>query len=284
LLVVIAIIGVLLALLLPAVQKVRESANRIYCANNLHQIGLSLLNHHDTFGVLPSNGGWDGMQMIRAVDGSLTIPYTQDKEGGPRLNWGVGDPTLSPRAQTGCWAYAILPFLEQDNMYVERDWTHAFKIYICPSRRSALALVPVAEDAFGFYWGGGWRWGKTDYAANRLIMGERGHCVTLAALTDGTSNTFLVGEKAVDPKVNQPETWFHDEPFFTGGSGSTARHGSLVLHDAPGIMYKDNWGSAHPGGAQFVFADGSVRPLSYATPAATVHALLTPDGGEVVDF
>jgi prepilin-type processing-associated H-X9-DG protein len=195
----------------------------------------------------------------------------------------VGDPTLSPQAQTGCWAYAILPFLEQDNMYAQRDWTHAFKLNICPSRRSALAVAPVAEDAFGFYWGGGWTWGKTDYAANRLIMAERGRCVTLASLTDGTSNTFLVGEKAVDPKVNQPETWFHDEPFFTGGSGSTARHGSLVLRDARGIDFRDNWGSAHPGGAQFVFGDGSVLPILYATPADIVHALLTPSGGEVVE-
>jgi prepilin-type N-terminal cleavage/methylation domain-containing protein len=284
-LVVLALISILLALLLSAVQQVRESANRIMCANNLRQIGLGLLSHHDTFGVFPSNGGWDGQQEIRAVDGSLTVPYTIDKESGDRINWGVGDPTLAPWAQTGCWAYAILPFLEQGNLFTQRDWKEACKLYICPSRRSALAVVPVAEDAYGWYWGGGWRWGKIDYAANRLILGERGHCVPLAALTDGTAQTILVGEKAVDPKVNQPGTWYHDEPFFTGGSGSTARHGSLVLRDAAGIAYKDNWGSAHPGRTEFLFADGSARPLSYATSAATVAALLTPDGGEVVqDF
>ena len=170
-------------------------------------------------------------------------------------------------------------------MYMQRAWTRPFTIYICPSRRIAVAVAPAAEDAYGLYWGGGWTWGKTDYAANRLIVGERGHCVPLATLTDGTSQTFLVGEKAVDPKVNQPETWFHDEPFFTGGSGSTARHGNLVLRDAPGIAYKDNWGSMHPAGAQFVFGDGSVRPIAYASAPSTVHALLTPDGGEVIsDF
>ena len=56
------------------------------------------------------------------------------------------------------------------------------------------------------------------------------------------------------------------EPFFTGGSGGTARQGSLVLRDGSGIDYKDSWGPAHPAGAQFVFADGSVRMLDFATP------------------
>jgi prepilin-type N-terminal cleavage/methylation domain-containing protein/prepilin-type processing-associated H-X9-DG protein len=282
LLVVIAIIAVLIGLLLPAVQKVREAASRIACANNLKQIGLGLLEHHDTYGVLPSNGGWDGHQTIRATDGSPTVPFTIDKESGDRLNWGVGDPALSPQAQTGCWAYAVLPFLEQDNMYGQRAWTLPLRLYICPSRRGAVAVAPAAEDAYGFYGGGGWAWGKTDYAANRLVLGERFECVGLAALTDGTSQTVLVGEKAVDPRVNVPTTWYHDEPFFLGGSGGTARTGSLVLRDAPGIAYKDNWGAAHPAGAQFAFGDGSVRLLPFAIPASTMHALVTPSGGEVI--
>jgi hypothetical protein len=58
--------------------------------------------------------------------------------------------------------------------------------------------------------------------------------------------------------------------------------GSLVLRDAPGIAYKDNWGSAHACGAQFVFGDGSVRLLPFTIPASTMHALLTPSGGEVI--
>jgi prepilin-type N-terminal cleavage/methylation domain-containing protein len=285
LLVVLAIVAVLIALLLPAVMKVREAANRVACANNLKQVGLALTLHHDAFRVLPTNGGWDGRQRVRATDGSLTVPYTIDKESGDRINWGVGDPALAPPAQTGCWAYALLPFLEQGAMHDQPDWTRPLRLYVCPSRRGAEAVVPVAEDAYGLYWGGGWPWGKTDYAANRLILAERGRCLSLAALTDGTTQTALVGEKAFDPRVGRPGTWYHDEPFFTGGSGGTARQGSRVLRDAPGIAYKDNWGSAHPAAAQFVFGDGSVRPLAYATPAGTVHALLTPDGGEVAqDF
>jgi prepilin-type N-terminal cleavage/methylation domain-containing protein len=282
LLVVIAIIAILIGLLASAVMRVREAASRITCANNLKQLGLGLLLHHDTYGVLPSNGGWDGHETIPATDGSLTVIYTIDKESGDRLNWGVGDPNLPPQAQTGCWAYALLPFLEQESLHRQRAWTQPFKLFICPSRRTAEAVIPVREDAYGFYWGGGWAWGKTDYACNRLVLGERFRCLPLAALTDGTSQTILIGEKAFDPQVITPGTWYHDEPFFTGGSGGTARQGSAVLRDAAGILYKDNWGSAHLSGAQFVFGDGSVRLIAFGTPADIVHALLTPSGQEVI--
>jgi prepilin-type processing-associated H-X9-DG protein len=280
---VIAIVGVLLALLLPAVQKAREAAHRMSCANNLKQIGLGLTQFHDTYGVLPSNGGWDGKQTILGVSGSPTTIYTiWSGDPGSTIYWGVGDPTLSPQAQTGCWAYAILPFLEQGDMYRQRMWTQPLKLYICPSRRAAAAVVPV-DDANGIYWGGGWAWGKTDYAGNGLILRGRFECMRLAQLTDGTSQTVLVGEKAFDRRVNIPTSWLNDEPFFTGGSGGTGRRGSQVVPDAFGNPAADSgWGSPHPGGTQCVFADGSVHLISFTIPANTMHALLTPAGGEIV--
>jgi prepilin-type N-terminal cleavage/methylation domain-containing protein/prepilin-type processing-associated H-X9-DG protein len=283
LLVVIGIIGVLIALLLPAVQKIREAANRASCANNLKQIGLGLHHHHDNYGVFPSNGGWDGRQTIMSVNGTPTTIYTHGKTGSS--NWGVGQPGLSPRNQTGCWAYAILPYMDQPNMYQERAWTTPFKLYICPSRRSADAQE-VHDDQYGQYNGGGWAWGKIDYAGNALVIPKRPECLRIAEFIDGTSNTILVGEKAMDSSLYDTGTWFWDEPFFTGGSGGTYRHGSGLMKDAVGIANTpDNWGSPHPGGVQFLFADGSVRLIAYGTEPEIVMALMTPSGGETVpDF
>src|SRR5207249_3350891 len=124
LLVVIAIIGVLIALLVPAVLKVREAANRISCANNLRQIGLAMIHHHDTYKVFPGNGGWDGKQFILDVNGNPTYVTVQDVTLPFIWHWGVGDPNRRPADQTGSWAYAILPFVEQDNMYAARAWQY----------------------------------------------------------------------------------------------------------------------------------------------------------------
>ncbi len=282
LLVVIAIIAILIALLLPAVQQVRDAAARMSCGNNLHQIALALQMHHDTYGVFPSNGGWDGRQTILDTSGQPFVPFTAGLGAGPVLYWGVGEPGCTPQGQLGSWAFAILPFVEQQNVYQARQWPVALSLYVCPSRRQAQPEPVVAQDAYCRYEGGGWTWGKTDFAANLEAIPDRPGCLRIAQFTDGTSQTILVGEKAFDPLAETPTSWYWDEPFFLGGSQGTARSGVQILQDAPGVPFPFNWGSAHAGGAQFLFADGSVRLLSYATSWATVSALLTPDQGEVV--
>jgi prepilin-type N-terminal cleavage/methylation domain-containing protein/prepilin-type processing-associated H-X9-DG protein len=282
LLVVIGIIAVLLALLLAAVQQVREAANRIACASNLRQMGLALQQHHDTFGMLPSNGGWDGQQTITSASGQPTRVMTVEFNGLPPHIWGVGDPKRTCVDQTGSWAYAILPFLEQQAMHRERAWTYAVKLYACPSRRPAEVQAVIPQDEYATYTGGGWSWGKTDYAANGLVIANRPQCLGLAQLTDGTANTVLVGEKAMSPKNYRTGTWYWDEPFFLGGAGGTARDGTQVLRDRLDVVFIFNWGAAHRSGAQFLFADGHVRLLTFDTPAGVVKAMLTPNGGEVM--
>jgi prepilin-type processing-associated H-X9-DG protein len=167
-------------------------------------------------------------------------------------------------------------------MYRKQVWTNPFIIYLCPSRRNIDAQAAPAADQYATYLTGGWEWGKIDYAANSLVIPNRPKVLSLIQITDGASNTILVGEKAMDRANYDTGTWFWDEPFFIGGAGGTERGGTLILKDDRGIKFPYNWGSAHTGGAQFVFADGSVHVLAYGTSPATVKALLTPSGGEVV--
>jgi prepilin-type N-terminal cleavage/methylation domain-containing protein len=285
LLVVVAIVTLLLGLTAAAVQQAREAASRLRCANNLRQIGLALLHHHDIYNVFPSNGGWDGKQTIPSVTGQPVSVYTRDRGSGQTFHWGVGDPQRSPWQQTGSWLSALLPFIEQQNIYQQRSWTTPVELYICPSRRLPLSYS-VQSDQFGEYEGGGWTWGKTDYAGNALViqglaLENRRQLLRIAQITDGTSQTALAGEKAFDPQVQTPTTWYWDEPFFLGGSGSTARKGILVVPDGPGTPFRENWG-APPAGAQFVFADGSVRVIYFNINWRIVSAMLTPQGGELI--
>ena len=95
------------------------------------------------------------------------------------------------------------------------------------------------------------------------------------------SNTILIGEKAYDV-TKQAGSWYYDEGYFTGGSKGTARDAPGLSPDGPNINYKDNWGSPHNDCVVFLFADGTVRRLSYDIDVVVMAALLTPDGNEGV--
>jgi prepilin-type N-terminal cleavage/methylation domain-containing protein len=269
LLVVIAIIAILIGLLLPAVQKVREAAARIQCANRIKQLALALHHHHDAHGCLPTNGGPAPGQVNRiATNGGW---------------WGLADRSASPNLQTGCWAYAALPFLEQQAVVDRDEQAAVVKAFLCPTRgRDQPQAVPAVDPVFAATYVGGGRnpWTITDYAANWYLIVNPPPL--LVHVTDGTSNTLLMGEKAMDPRGYNTGGWYHNEPIFSGGSDGTARRGASVGRDRSGDGFQWNWGSAHPAGVLFAYADGSVRPVRHGTPEAVVSAMMTPAGGEVV--
>jgi hypothetical protein len=289
LLIVIAIIGIMIAMLVPAVQQARAVAARTSCSNNLRQIGIALNGFHNTHKVFPSNGGWDGKQTIASVNGTPFTPATFDFTTNTLYKWGTGDPNLKAKLQTGSWAYSILPYVEQEAIFKQQLWTVGVELYICPARRGAEAHTVVAQDAWGIYTSGGWAWGRTDYGVNLDAFECWGGppryspplCYSTSRFKDGLSNTVLVGEKAFDPIV-QPPSWYYDESFFLGGSKGTSRNALALQPDGPGINYKDNWGSCHPGGVLFLFADGSVHLFPFDIDATMMAAFLTPDGNEAV--
>jgi type II secretory pathway pseudopilin PulG len=278
---VVAIVGTLISLLLPAVQRARQSAARTQCLNNLKQIGLAFHNHSAAHGFLPHNGGHPGWG-VQPFEIATCPPW------GCRF-WGVGSPNFSPLDQAGAWTYSLLPFLEQGNAFKDLTYGMNVKAYLCPARGRLNPQAISATDpgpvftGWTYFYGGIRLWGKTDYAANLLVIGERGDAMTLVKITDGTSNTVLAGEKSIDPQAYNTGCWGWDEPIFAGGSGGTARSSPGVYQDTRGVNAPDNWGSAHGGVVHFLFADAGTRPVRVGVPLRIMSALLTPQGEEVVE-
>ena len=270
LLVVITIIGILIALLLPAVQAAREAARRLQCTNNVKQLALGCIGHEQAHGFFPSGG----------IGGQLTL-------ADPDL--GVG------RAQPGGWVFSILPYIEQQTLhdmgaggsvgkkmklFAQREQTPIGSMN-CPSRR-LLLVGPVVHPTTtnGALLTAG---AKGDYGANAgdtndpqntslLSIPMTGICfhtsqVEAAAITDGLSNTYLVGEKAV-----RPEDYItcisggDDDTIYWGGNADTLRTAvpSPVFQDTEGVDPGFRFGSAHAGGFNMGLCDGSVSSISYS--------------------
>jgi prepilin-type N-terminal cleavage/methylation domain-containing protein/prepilin-type processing-associated H-X9-DG protein len=283
LLVVIAIIAILIGLLLPAVQKVREAAARLQCQNNLKQIGLACHNYHDARKVFPP--GY-----------VATASYPSTAPG-----WG--------------WATFLLPYIEQDNLYRQLNLNAAVEtqpaiqtlvpVYLCPSDQPPDAAFPITDATLTTLTLAA----PSSYAATvgqdasevDALTGDgifyRNSRTRIADIIDGTSSTVMVGDRA----------WVQTKGIWAGApDGAVTRPGAQnVWPNATGpsqalILVHNNWinittdadgglddfSSNHTGGVNLVFADGSVHFLASITADGPTHrafwAMGTRNGGEVI--
>jgi prepilin-type N-terminal cleavage/methylation domain-containing protein len=187
LLVVIAIIAILIGLLLPAVQKVREAAARIQCSNNLKQIGLAVHNYHDNYQSLPPIGDWNALFRGNSY---------------PALSCG-GGLTAGDGIQ-GSWLLHLLPFLEQNNLFQQfyaiaslNSGTNGFAAY------DALTASPVkgflcpadGSNPNNYIAAGGTNYASSSYAGNVMVFNPVNRGTLITAMPDGTSNTVMVAER-----------------------------------------------------------------------------------------
>ncbi len=275
LLVVIAIIGILLGMLLPAVQAVREAARRTTCSNNLHQMGVAVHNYDSSLGHFPSGGyHWN------------TTLFPRSKQ--------ANKPKLAPD-QDWSWLYQILPYMEQGNLYYEEEDDvvrgTALPVYFCPTRRPLTVVYGCAKNDYAGNGGligngggiggychiinkGGWGDGKNGAvitrSGNHAPISGAPSTVGFNLVSDGAANTILAGEKAIRPDNYFAYTCADNEGYVTGWDWDTVRWGDRVpVSDyckdlgapAPVPPRDCEWrfGSAHGVGVNFAFVDGSVH-------------------------
>jgi prepilin-type N-terminal cleavage/methylation domain-containing protein len=297
LLVVIAIIAILIALLVPAVQRVREASNIAQCKNQLKQMGLAFHDHHETFKVLPSGG----MSWMASAHRTVT-------PGGP----------ADYKSQVWGWAYQILPYIAQGTLWSNpSDAVVAatpVPTYICPSFRGPIirpysylgneTIMRAMADytANGGAWG---TWGDLTAASNSLdgaIVPSKSAsgCVRkLTDITDGSANSLLIGEKfvnaafAFDPVNNgcndnegYVDGWDNDTICFANGEKGPSGPAEIpkqidrkAMTDACGL----NFGSIHEQ-MMAVFCDGSVHAISFDISPTVWSRLCSINDGQPTGF
>ena len=276
LLVVIAIIGILIALLLPAVQASREAARRTECQNHLKQMALAFHLHHDTYKFLPT-GGWDWMSPPTYVNGT---PATG-------------------RAQQAGWGFQILPYIEQGNVWngsgAATDNEKALQAiaaqidtFFCPTRRSPQTVI---YNYPGYLGGADAVHGLCDYAASNLDgngVVKQYDPRRMAEITDGTSNTLLLGEKRLN-LVNLGKAPADDNEGYTcGWNEDTVRLCSQkpkrdFIGD-PSLHGGRSFGSSHLSAFNAALSDASVRSIAYELNVSTFKALGNVGDGKTIDL
>jgi type II secretory pathway pseudopilin PulG len=292
LLVVLSIIAVLLALLIPAVQRVREAANRVQCANNLKQIGLAIHHFHDSRGFLPPSR----LENLAGTWCSEIWPY------------------IEQAALANQWAKGK-EYLLQPQVIIEAQLV----LYYCPTRRGLPQLSQDGDDGLpmyghrpgalgdygvvagdGTYWdspapggtNGPFMMGELfDGQAQLNLSGNYRRTLSLTALTDGTSNTLFVGEKHVQRgKFGQRKAG--DNSIYNanhleavgrfGGPGFDDDGYPRSLANSPSEPGRTRFGSYHTGICQFVFGDGGVRALSNSLDPVILGRLCNRNDGQPV--
>jgi len=321
LLVVIAIIAVLVGLLLPAVQKVREAAARSQCQNNLKQMGIALHNFAGT-----NNGRFPAALIHSGRSGSGTLPTTV--YSGPEVKY-----TTPYLVYNHSGFVALLPYIEQGNLFAQYNYQNLasssspygyalgpdpsgnpnrlvaqnpIKIYTCPSDQDPPGQYNNTPGTTQFYEAtnlsrsnylfstGNMTDYSGDYGAqsqvNRGAFGHNG-AATLTTIRDGTSNTLAIGES------KQLHTSTAYGPYWGAGT-HTATMGytpsnSFLPNYPYGLcsgstnlycQYAWGFGSYHPGVTNFVFCDGSVRGVRDSIDFTTFKATVTPANGETVSL
>lgn len=298
LLVVIAIIAILVALLLPAVQQAREAARRTSCKNNLKQLGIALHNYHDTMGRFPF--GFDERETLWTA---MILPQIEQTNLYATLVWqesGIGNWNAAGPNETAC--ETLISAFRCPSMAVPEHISNEgipnrvpISYRACSSSNAAsddLSTIPAAV---------------TPKIALEMQSGLDGmffgcSSIRMRDITDGTTNTIMIGESYTDPTYvkdgqgmdywafGAPQTGGWDcIPGDLGGTEYCEGLGSCVSRinsrkdpTIPGVLMEMSFGSYHVGGAQFVLADGSVRFISENVDQTLYRALGSISGGEVV--
>jgi prepilin-type N-terminal cleavage/methylation domain-containing protein/prepilin-type processing-associated H-X9-DG protein len=309
LLVVIAIIAVLIGLLLPAVQKVRESAARTKCSNNLHQIGLALAGYHDAQGRFPS--------------GRPLLPANNNNGAYTTYGWNVLPATS---VTCGGWMMRILPYIEQGNLLnplaaitstaqialsINTIGGTNVPVYLCPSdtRSGLLATQYNPPRALTSYVGvtGNDEWLESGFYGSNArngIFGPKSYRgstqaigVEIKEITDGLSNTTMVGERPPSSDIGWG-SWRGSD--FQTMLANPNREDSIVTQadgrtpcPTPSYFQNDrldnpcaamHYWSVHTGGANWLMADSSVRFISYDAGTTVLPMMASMNGNEVFNL
>ncbi len=261
---VVGIGAILVALLVPAVQKVREAAARTHSVNNLKQIGLAMHSFHDANKRLPFNGS------------DVTLP----KFGGKYSKNALPNDPMS-----GSWAFQLTPFMDQQFIFNAVDRNSMIPQYLCPGRGPRPG-VEVGGGAWSDYFYNNYL--NDPLQANRPDAPDTRR--RLQAITDGTSNTIFAGHGNVN--INQYQLTANVTGctnIFNGGKIGTMRAGNpgqatpggvILTRDSAAAPGLGSWGGPFPQGALMSFCDGTVQMVPYSFP--NLNQLLTPAGGEAV--